>query len=88
MGDGGRFAGRDALDEMGRVVAALLAAVGDAPPAEEPTPAHRVTVPERTAELPDLAELDGLLAGAEAGWTEWRMRLAELRRRVEQPAAG
>lgn len=87
MGDAGRLAGREALDEMGRAVAAMLAAVGDVPPPAEPPPTPRAVVPERSPALPDLAELDATLAGAEAGWADWRRRLIELRCRIEQPGA-
>lgn len=88
MGDHGRLAGRDALDEMGHAVAALLAAVGDDLPDGESSSVRRAVIPERSAELPDLTELDSLLTHAETGWVEWRQRLAELQRRVKQPLAG
>ena len=84
MGDHGRLAGPDALDEMARSVAAMLTALGDLPDEAETTRVCRVTVPEWTAEVPDLTELDTQTTDAVATWVDWQRRLTELRTRQLQ----
>ena len=72
MGDAGRIAGHEALDEMGRAVTRMLAAVAEPPVTTPPV------VADGWRELPDAAELDAALASAEAGWADWQRRLAAL----------